>query len=68
MAKEPTYKELQQEISKLEKEAEKRSAFEEKWLLFMESATDGFALYDSELHLLEVNNAQLQMLPEGITK
>jgi len=68
MVKKPTYEELEQKINKLEKEAEKRSAFEEKWLLFMESATDGFALYDSELHLLEVNNAQLQMLPEGITK
>jgi len=31
MAKKPTYKELEQRISKLEKETAKRRAFEEKW-------------------------------------
>ena len=68
MDKKPAYKDLKQRISQLEKEAAKRRAFEEKWLLFMESATDGFALYDSGLHLLEVNDALLQMLPEGKRK
>ncbi len=52
----------------LEQEQESHKFIEEKWLLFMESATDGFTLYDSELYVLEVNNAQLRMLPEGITK
>lgn len=66
--KRPTYKDLEQRINNLEKEAEKRRLFEEKWLLFMESATDAFALYDSELHLLEVNDALLQMLPQGTKK
>ncbi len=35
----------------------------------MESATDGFALYDSELYLLEVNDALVdRFLPEGVKK
>jgi PAS domain S-box-containing protein len=68
MVKKPTYEEQEQRVKDLENEAVKRRAFEEKWLLFMKSATDGFALYDSEFHLLEVNDAQVQMLPEGLTK
>ncbi len=68
MVKKPTYEEQEQRVKDLENEAVKRRAFEEKWLLFMESATDAFALYDSRLHLLEVNDALLQMLPEGKKK
>jgi len=41
---------------------------EEKWLLFMESATEAFCVYDSEMRLLEVNDALLRLLPEGIKK
>ncbi len=40
-------------------------ALEEKWLLFMASATEGFALFDSELRLVEVNDATLKQLPPG---
>ncbi len=68
MGKKPTYKELVRRINALEKEASQRKLLEEKWLLFMESATEGFALYDSRLQLLEINDALLGMLPEGTKK
>ncbi|MEJ2627427.1 MAG: PAS domain S-box protein, partial [bacterium] len=35
---------------------------------FMESATDGFILYDSELNLVEINKAALAIFPPGIKK
>ena len=38
---------------------------EEKWHKFMESAEEGFVLYDSELRLLELNDAALNILPPG---
>ncbi len=38
---------------------------EEKYLLFMESATENFSLYDSELRLTEMNDAGLAMFPPG---
>ncbi len=34
---------------------------EEQWLLFMESATDSFTLYDSNLNMVEVNNAGVEL-------
>lgn len=34
----------------------------------MESATEGFWVYDSDMRLLEVNNAVMQMMPKGIEK
>jgi PAS domain S-box-containing protein len=69
MSNEPSYNKLEQRVRELEAETAKRKAVEEKWLLFMESATDGFALYDSELHLLEVNDALVvRFLPEGVKK
>jgi len=46
-------------------EADDAKALEEKWLLFMASATEGFALFDSELRLVEVNDATLKQLPPG---
>ncbi len=36
---------------------------EEKWLLFMQSATEGFAILDSDLTVLEANSAALEMMP-----
>lgn len=68
MAKKPTYKELKEKIGNLEEEAAKRRLFEEKWLLFMESSTDAFLLYDKDLYLLEANDALVDMLPEGPKK
>jgi PAS domain S-box-containing protein len=41
---------------------------EERLSSFMDSATDGFALYDSELNLVEMNKAALAMFPQGTTK
>jgi len=40
----------------------------EKWLLFTESATDGFGLMDSDLNLLEVNEAAMRFYPPGTRK
>ncbi|MFC2027719.1 LuxR C-terminal-related transcriptional regulator [Chloroflexota bacterium] len=45
-----------------------RSQIEEKWILFMESATEGFALYDKDLTVLELNNASLKLSPPGTKK
>ena len=42
--------------------------YKEKWLLFMESATDGFGLLDSDLNLLEVNEATVRFYPPGTRK
>jgi len=41
---------------------------EERLSSFMDSATDGFALYDSELNLVEINKAASAMFPQGTTK
>ena len=41
---------------------------EERLSSFMDSATDGFALYDSGLNLVEMNETALAMLPPGTTK
>jgi len=42
---------------------------DEKWLLFMESATDSFVLMDSKLNLVEVNGKTLSLLyPPGTEK
>ncbi len=41
---------------------------EEEWLLFMASATEGFALFDSEMNLVELNDAVLRLLPDGTRK
>lgn len=38
-----------------------RKRLEEQWLLFMESATDSFTLFDSDLNLVEINNAGIEM-------
>ncbi len=38
-----------------------RKRLEEQWLLFMESATDSFTLFDSGLNLVEINNAGVDM-------
>lgn len=41
---------------------------EEEWLLFMESATNSFSLWDSELNVLEINAATLMLMPDGSRK
>jgi len=44
------------------------SRIEEKWILFMESATEGFALYDKDLNIVELNQAALKLSPPGTKK
>lgn len=41
---------------------------EERLSSFMESAIDGFALYDSEMNLVEINKAALELFPPGTKK
>jgi PAS domain S-box-containing protein len=41
---------------------------EEKWILFMKSATDGFTLFDKELNLVELNDMTLELFLPGKTK
>ncbi len=42
------------------------SLVEEKWLQFMESATDAFSLWDSELNLIEINEMAMNIFyPHG---
>ncbi len=45
-----------------------KKLFEEKWLLFTESATDGFVLFDSDFRLIEANAAAIKLLPQGTEK
>ncbi|MBW1903538.1 MAG: hypothetical protein JRJ20_18215 [Deltaproteobacteria bacterium] len=35
----------------------------ETWLLFLQSTTEGFSLYDSELNLITINEAGVAMIP-----
>ena len=68
MERKPQYEELEQEISELKKElygfkliemALRES--EERLTAFMESATDGFILFDSELNHIEMNKVALEI-------
>jgi PAS domain S-box-containing protein len=45
-----------------------RKRLEEQWLLFMESATDSFTLYDSDLNLVEINKVGEELYPSHIPK
>ncbi len=42
--------------------------FEEKWSLFMRSATEGFAILDSNLNIIEMNDMIWKIFPEGTKK
>jgi PAS domain S-box-containing protein len=63
MSEKPTYEELEQKIKNLVKEAEKRKRAEQMWYHFLMSATAIFSLYDSDLNLIEINDAGLEMFP-----
>jgi len=54
--------------NKCVKKAPVGSQLEEKWLLFMESSTDAFVLLDSELRIVEMNGAALNLFPAGTQK
>jgi DNA-binding CsgD family transcriptional regulator/PAS domain-containing protein len=49
-----------------DKDSDELKLLAEKWILFANSATDGFWLYDAELNLTELNEAALASLPSGI--
>ncbi len=63
---------LESELVKINRELRseiaERVQAEEKWLLFMKSATESFSLYDEELNMVEVNEAGLRLFPEGTKK
>ncbi len=39
--------------------------FKQKWLLFMESATEAFTIFDSNFRVVETNSATIDLLPAG---
>jgi len=56
-------------VGKMGDERPGLARMDEKWLLFMESATDSFVLMDSKLNLSEVNETTLALLyPAGTKK
>ena len=55
-------------VGKKDREISDQKLLEEKWLLFMEEATDAFSLLDSELNLVEMNDAALRLFPDGTRK
>jgi len=52
----------------LENESDSETLYKEKWILFMKSATEGFALFNKELNLVELNDAALDQFLPGETK
>ncbi len=46
----------------------KKHLHEKVYRYFMEHATDGFSLYDSDLNLVEINKVGLEMMPPGTTR
>jgi len=67
MSEKPTYEELEKRVNALIREADERRQAEQIWYLFLMSATAIFSLYDSDLNLIEMNEAGLEMFP-GSTK
>jgi DNA-binding CsgD family transcriptional regulator len=45
-----------------------RKRLKEQWLLFMESATDSFTLYDSDLNVVEINSVGVDIYPSNVSK
>ncbi len=69
MTEKPTYEELEYRVQVLEKESVWRKQAEqalrkseEKLQSFMDSATDGFILFDSELNYIEINKSALEII------
>lgn len=63
---------LRQDKKLLEEEVEKRTKdlreSEKRFSLFMESATEGFVLFDSELNYIIINQTALEIFPAGTMK
>jgi PAS domain S-box-containing protein len=56
------------DITERKKVEEARKISEERLYRFMESATDAFSIWDSELNLLSLNDSELKMFPSGTKK
>ncbi|MBW1895008.1 MAG: PAS domain-containing protein [Deltaproteobacteria bacterium] len=52
----------------LHEDISSRKRLEEQWLLFMESATDSFALFDSDLNVVEINKVGVDLYPRYVSK
>ncbi|MEE9448682.1 MAG: PAS domain S-box protein [Ignavibacteriaceae bacterium] len=63
-----TTKELQVEINERKQAEEALQENEERLSGFMESATDGFVLYDSKMNLIEINKKAMEIFPAGSRK
>lgn len=59
---------LKQRIEESARQLEEYKKIEEKWVLFMKSASESFSIYDSELNMIEINETGLNMFPEGTTR
>ena len=56
------------DITEHKRAEEALRASEERLSRFMDSATDSFVIYDSELNLVEINEAGLKLFPPGTRK
>ena len=55
-------------FQELEKQFTDYRLLKEKWFLFTKSATESFSLWNSELNVVELNDATLRLLPDGTKK
>ena len=62
------YQEVQQELAERKRAEKALRESEERLSSFMQSATDSFLLWDSELNLVEINEATLRYRPAGTKK
>ena len=62
------YQEAQRELVERKRAEEALRINEERLASFIQSATDGIVLYDSDLDLIEINKAALGIFPVGTTK
>jgi len=59
---------INQDVTDRKKAEEELRESEERLNSFMESATDGFFLYDSELNIININKVGLSLWPAGTKK
>ncbi len=55
-------------FQELEKQFTDYRLLKEKWFLFTKAATESFSLWNSELNVVELNDATLRLLPDGTKK
>ena len=66
--KEPKQIEEKSKTMEVEKEFTNYRLLKEKWYFFTKSATESFSLWDSELNVVELNDATLRLLPARTEK